>query len=407
MKAHAMRRSIWLLNLGLAAAVVAVGAWYVLDVKEAVAKTPRPVKGKAPKQWAEIVRSFNKQIEEARTDVLRAPVRTKDVQAAFQIDDHKKRDPVHFIFTGDLPPPYRVDKPVEETKPKLPTGLDAVGKISWLIWGGAESTTVVFAFNDGKKKFFKVGQFVKKAKEDPDRFKLTKATLPEPDLYKIEYEVWEDGKPLETETIATIAWDNRKPEPEGGVIRIVPDPAKKAAEDAAKKAAGDAAPGEGDSEKPAAEDKPAEVVVVGGKSGLELTPKDLKPEIKVVNTRLREVRFDDNSYKYFKARDTKKMVESVKTREVNLPGGKKGVAIIDPGEAPADIFDFRRGDVVISINGQPTPDRASIIRVAEAIPESATRITIVVDRNGRQITFNVDPRDPKTRRKAAQYGRDR
>lgn len=407
MKAQGMRRSIWLLNLGLAAAVVAVGGWYLLDVKEAVAKTPRPVDGKAPKKWAEIVRSFNKQIEEARTDVLQAPVRTKDVQEAFNIDDFKKRDPEHFIFTGDLPPPYRVDKPVAADKPKLPTGLDAIGRISWLIWSGAESTTVVFEFNDKTKKFFNIGDFVKKTKDEPDRFQLTKATLPEPDLYKIEYAVFEDGKPIESEETAAVVWDNRKELPTDGVIRIVPDPAKQAAADAAKKAAGDAAPGPGPGPGEPAEAQPAEVVVIGGKSGLELEVEDLKPEIKVVNTRLREVRFDDNSFKYFKARDTKKMVESVKTREVDLPGGKKGVAIIDPGEAPAGVFDIRRGDVVISVNGQPTPDRASIIRVAEAIPETATRITIVVDRNGRQITFNVDPRDPKTRRKAAQYGRDR
>ena len=41
MKAHSMRRSLWILSVALGAGVVGLAAWFVLDVKKEVEAVPK------------------------------------------------------------------------------------------------------------------------------------------------------------------------------------------------------------------------------------------------------------------------------------------------------------------------------------------------------------------------------
>ncbi len=136
----------------------------------------------------------------------------------------------------------------------------------------------------------------------------------------------------------------------------------------------------------------------------EIKISDLKPKF-VRNTASRkDIEFDDATYRYFRGKNARSVMESVKTNVAKDKSGKPyGVRIVDAGSAPADVLDLKPNDVIVSINGQPVRSRSDIIRIAESLPETTTRVTVVVDRYGRKVTFNIDPRDPKTRRRAGQH----
>jgi hypothetical protein len=404
MKAHATRRSLWLLNVLLMAGVVGVGAWYALDVRKAVAAAPVPDKRtrKPPKKWVDINSAFNKEIRDARTFDVKPPVDRERLESVLLNPQFPKMLPPHFIFTG--PPPSGIfetakpDVPVEN----LPTGLDKEGAITWMIYAGNDST-IAFRFKGAEAdKYFSIGQYVKPKADGFNRFKLVSAEQVESGYYKVHYEVYDRGKDEPVNKL-TLDYDRRPKANPDGVIRAKPKP------EPAATPTGDGTPGGAPGEASAGGGtKPPQPVVIGGdpQPVPEVRIQDLKPEIVRRSANVIDINFDDNSANYFKGRTAEKLVESVKTRVRELPGGQSGVEVLDAGEAPIDKFNIKRGDVIVSINGMPTPDRESIIRVAKSIPETTTRVSVVVDRNGRKLTFNVDPRDPKTRRRAAQIGGD-
>ena len=104
----------------------------------------------------------------------------------------------------------------------------------------------------------------------------------------------------------------------------------------------------------------------------------------------------------FAARRARGSWGTMKTRGRTLPGGRQGLEILDGGEVPLDRFSLKRGDVIVSLEDQPTPDKEAVLRVARTISPDASRVTVGVERNGRELTFVVDPRDAKTRRRMAQ-----
>jgi Do/DeqQ family serine protease len=70
--------------------------------------------------------------------------------------------------------------------------------------------------------------------------------------------------------------------------------------------------------------------------------------------------------------------------EMGLDNTDSGVVIVDiEGGSFADRFNFRRGDIIVSMNGQPINDTRELARVA-GIP--ADRWRMVVRRNGRNIS---------------------
>ena len=55
------------------------------------------------------------------------------------------------------------------------------------------------------------------------------------------------------------------------------------------------------------------------------------------------------------------------------------------------------GDVLKAINGTPVHSRSEAVNVVKALPANIANVQVIIERNGRQITYDVDPRDPKVR----------
>lgn len=129
------------------------------------------------------------------------------------------------------------------------------------------------------------------------------------------------------------------------------------------------------------------------------------PTITKVDRSRRVVEFDDNSHRYFQGKNAKRIAETLKTSPVvdKKTGRKIGLRITGwEKDAPADVFDVKRGDILISINGQKVLSRSDAVRIIEKLsPENL--VTVVVERNTRLITYKVDPRDPKNKRKVRYF----
>jgi len=124
--------------------------------------------------------------------------------------------------------------------------------------------------------------------------------------------------------------------------------------------------------------------------------------VRVTGDNSREVEFDQPTIDGFKGSDADALVADVKTEEV-----KNGIRISGIGSnSVASKFDIRAGDILKSINGQPVHSRAQAIEVAKSIPKETTGVQVVIERNGRDIAYNVDPRDPATRAAAGKVRYD-
>ncbi len=419
MKAHSMRRTIWIVNIALGACVAAVVGWYLFDVKAAVAKVLDQNPRKPPQEMRVIVAEFDKDVKATKENVLKPPVEEPELKKVILRADYARKDPTHWIFSGPRPP--QVDKGAPDTtnRPPPPKGLDSIGKIDFIINVPPDNALIAFKFKgDAKKQYqFLVGEFVKK-KDQSGRFKVTKVEEPEKDLYKIHYAVYDDPKDVPIEK-GEMLWDNRrKATSEGDVIHIVPTTSEDAAAAAKADAAAKAAAGTGDGTTDGAKDGGTDGTsagtvntgdgVVGSGSVVvsedEVKVSDLKPKFTRNTATRKDIEFDDATYRFFRGKNAKSVMEKVKTNVAKDKSGKPyGVRIVDTGDLPADVLDLKPNDTLVSINGQPVRSRSDIVRIAESLPETTTRVTLVVDRYGRKVTFNIDPRDPKTRRRAGQH----
>ncbi len=112
-----------------------------------------------------------------------------------------------------------------------------------------------------------------------------------------------------------------------------------------------------------------------------------------------KIEFDENTSDWVNLQDTDKLLGQVKTEEHRDRNGKPdGVRItgLDP-ESVASAFDVRTGDILKSINGVPVHNRAEAIEVVKKLPKTTTNVSVVLERNGRDIVYNVDPRDPRVK----------
>jgi len=413
MKAHSMRRSIWIVNVALMAAVAGVAGWYVFDVKDAVAKVLNQDPRKPPKEMRVIVAAFDKDVAATKENVLKPPVEESELKKVILREEYARKDPTHWIFSGPRPPTAEKGAVEATTGPPKPTGLEAIGKIDFIINIPPDNALIAFKFNgDAKKQHqFVIGEFVTK-KGAPGRFKVTMVEESETDLYKIHYAVYDDPKDVPIET-GEMLWDNRRAATsEGDVIHIVPTTSKEAeAAAAAKAAAGGATAGDGtsDGSKDGDGAKSGDGTSVVGSGSIivnddDIKISDLKPKFTRNTVNRKDIEFDDNTYRYFRGKNARSVMEKVKTNVAKDKSGKPyGVRIVDTGDAPVDVLDLKPNDVLVSINGQPVRSRSDIVRIAESLPETTSRVTVVVDRYGRKVTFNIDPRDPKTRRRAGQH----
>jgi serine protease Do len=74
------------------------------------------------------------------------------------------------------------------------------------------------------------------------------------------------------------------------------------------------------------------------------------------------------------------------SEELGLEEVKSGVAVIDPGNGIGRRLGFRRGDVIVDINGQPIN---SVQILSAVLAEGADYWSLAISRNGRLLRLQV------------------
>jgi Do/DeqQ family serine protease len=74
------------------------------------------------------------------------------------------------------------------------------------------------------------------------------------------------------------------------------------------------------------------------------------------------------------------------SEELGLDDVKSGVAVVDPGNSIGRRLGFRRGDVIVDINGQPIN---SVAILSEVLAEGADYWSLAINRNGRLLRLQV------------------
>jgi hypothetical protein len=398
MRAHSLRRSLWIANVLLGAGVVAIAAWFVLDVRKATADPAFRSPAFAAK---------------ARTDYDKRPkpgrIETSPVTLAMlkEIDRPDYERLKYWIFAGGLPPdPTPETAVVEQPKPK---GLDTIGKILFLLYlgpkeqGEPSGSVVTWQFNSGKRLWFAPGEFVREKPEEPKRFKIVDIVRTAERIFKLIYDVYDDPTKEPVERLELIHDLTQK---QGGGIRPLPPTPP-----AGTTAASDASEGTG---KPSVAGEDARGVVAGTTSGGDPTAaersegpprfEDLKPTITEEDAGARvRVEFDQKTYDYVRGKSVNDLAETVKTQPyVDRSTGKAmGLKITGfSGDSPAQRFDIKQGDILVAIDGQPVHSRGDVVNIIQRMSPDTSRVAVTIDRNGRQIVYQIDPRDPHTRRAA-------
>lgn len=391
MKAQRFRKLLWTLNLALGAGVAGVGALLVLD---------KPVEADL-KFVSEALSDYK---TKSPQKLLQPALKEEDVKQVLLKPEWK--DLPYYPFVGPKPPPKKEKVVAPTDAPKGPTGLETIGRVLVMMYvppeGGqkqAKGSSVLWQFGDKKTLSVSPGKFVAQ-KGQPERFKLVDVVQVTDSSYKLLYEVYDDpaGKPSST---GELVYDNT-PKPSdritGGTPPAPPKDAPAAGAGAATAAApaGPAAPG----------GKPTGYTVVGPEgapapAGGAAASKEWRASVSATSANRRRMEFDEGAFNHLKGKTVDQVLENVRTEEYNR-GGVQGLQIFPAGDTSmAERFDVRRGDILIAINGQPTKTRADAVRVAQALPPDTSLVTIEVDRDGKRIFYDVDPRDPKVRRAAA------
>jgi hypothetical protein len=376
MRAQSVRKTIGILNALLLLGVGGAVAWYVLEVKPALASgaKPREWLEKAQKQYDEDKRNLRSAdvfpLKDGELDVIKRPDLVKEAGV--------------WSYVGPVPVPLPKKEETAGTEPPPPEGIDALGKPhSVIVHPGERPSMVQWKFNSNKMGYFSEGEFIKEAKTDKDRFKLIDVRMPNPNSLSLVYEVYDDPKKAPVETKTGGPYDlSRKFDPH----KLVREPiVAKAAETKPGEAPGPGpAPGPGVEPVPPTPPVPVRV-------------EDLRPTVRRTGNRI-DVEFDDATYQGFKNVTVEDVISKVRTEDVvdTKTGQKVGVRISDTGGV-ANGFDVQRGDILKRIQGTPVHSRDEAVKVVKALPKDTTLVTVVIERNGADLTYNVDPRDPKVR----------
>ncbi|MGE0192843.1 MAG: PDZ domain-containing protein [Planctomycetota bacterium] len=436
MKPHALRRILQVGCLATAAGVVAAGSHLFVNVRPATAAWVNRPGNQIEQRWRDMAAAYDADGRTLATQGSRpqGPVSIETVTDVYlrykesKLYPGKPRDPFWFPFVGPEAPAEK--KPVEVgPKPpeNLPTGLETIGKPVMVL-----SRTLLFQFNghesDGATAI-SVGDFIRYSDMDAKRFRLV--ALEEAPVAEVleadgtRREIF--GSRIVYETLDRDG--NREGELRTLLLRPPVDP--KLADIigtggslvplGSEAAAGTGAPGtpgavtdgttpgtgSGEAGPGTAEggvvevDPDAQAITVATELSRpveELTQEDLRPQVIEYSETERAVVFDRNTYEYIRSRG-QAISETVKTEEyVDGSGRVVGIRVTGfGGDAPVAALDVKKGDILKSINGRPVTSRAQAIEVAQTLREDQL-VTVVIERRGRDITYKVDPQDPRTRR---------
>jgi hypothetical protein len=384
MKAQSVRRALTVSCAVLGLAVLGTAGYWLVKVRPAQAASMKP----APwieKSWG-TYQYERKNVKPA--DVW--PVQMADLEKHITRPDlmSKASGIGVWPYVGPLPPSPRVpEKPVDA--PKLPTGIESLGKLDAVMGLSDDGLRGAYRWvytpqGAPKPKFywFMIGtDFIRELeiKDSKGRFKITKVTKPDEKAFTFvaTYDVYDDPTkdPVERNKTATfnLAGDGKT----YALVRPVGAPG--------------AEPGKPGATAAAAPGTAPTVVAV------------FQPVLVRTSDNSRSVTFDDmDTYRTFTETGVEKMIQEIKTEEAKDKAGQPiGIRLVS-GTDKSDIgkFDIQPGDILKSINGQPTHSRSQAIEIVKRMPKDTATVTAVIERNGRDIVYTVDPRDPEVRKAA-------
>jgi len=371
MKPHGLRKSLWIANFVLAGVVVAMGAWFLSEVRPAAARAAdRPMDVRAPD-----VEQFRKEHERERISGLQwrptAPVGEADFRKYVQRDDYARMVPTHWVFSGPLPSGrYRADTPTPDT-PDGPAGLESLGKVIAIYYAQPEETLILFDFHESERnRTFGIGEFIRPGAQAPKQFKLTKVVHLEARCYDLYYSVHgEDAATPLREDILHVGKPDR--EMRSSFLGPVDD-----------------------------DDEPASAPEAPKRARSEFTATVTRHATRK-NTY--EVRLDERTYDRLRGKAASRIAGSIKTETaVDTETGRAyglRIAGIAP-DSPVSAFQIKKGDVLISLNGRSVLSRSDALNILETLGDDPI-VTVVLERHGKLVTYLVDSRDPRERRKAA------
>lgn len=365
-----LRRALWTTSVGLSMGLVGLAIWFLSDVQptvEAVLATS-PVDPSGLEAFGGAWR------RDAASRVITVPVEASRLEDAILRPDLLERDPPHFIFTGPLPGPLRQSDP--PTPPPVARGFLDLFHISHaMLRGDGRHGLVYLRLRDGRGqgRLYATGSVIRiRTGRDELQWQLEGLRALSDDHFELTLRVspgQEEGR------LDRVIW--RRPDAPIG------------------KRAVEAAPG----------DRPGAWSTERG-SPSEDTPLVVPPvrtpqsEPRLVRDPRRpghvQVELDTGTWQRLSRRTVKAWAGEVRTR-----ASRHGLVILDGGEAPLDAFDIERGESIVAINGRPTRTRSELAVALEAIAPDATEVQVTLaSRSGVRRTLVVDPRDPRTKRRA-------
>ncbi|MFV1958225.1 MAG: PDZ domain-containing protein [Planctomycetota bacterium] len=409
MRAHGQRRIIWIANVVLGACLLGLAAWYVLDVRKAVGDPSYLKPGFADAA----IEAFQAQ-PAATQSALKPPVTLKELEEIDRPEFKQGNRRWWWLYSGPRPPAPPAEEKVEGPKLPVISDLEKLGQPRMLIYmeptGGediARGSVLQWEFNGGKDiEEFHPGEFIVPPGKKVGSIKFVNVVPKAGNIYEIVYEVYTDpDAPPVSE--GRYEWVGVAELDEDILGRIRITPVVHAA------AAGEGEGREGAAEAIADAGSKTEVVADAGtstKPGESEEPgiEDLKPKIQWDNPGSARIEFDDKTVEYFRGKSAESVAKTLKTQVARDKNGKVlGLQITGLGaQSPAQKFDVRPGDILVSINGKPVSSRSDAVSLIQAMDPGIARVTVVIDRLGRKITYVIDPRDNQTRRNA-RYLNDR
>jgi hypothetical protein len=346
---HALRKALRALNLLLLLGSLALGAHYVFVVRPATA-APAMLDVRAdatPSAWDPA-----------------PPVSRSDLQAMW-LDRP-------WPFAGPL---RSASAATSDPGRPAPTDLADLGDVLAVMDGPPGYAQVLFRFPGRPARWFGVGEVVRADPGGPARFRLRDVVRVDRARYHIRYADLAAGE----DRVATIVFDGQPTPLRRGGIRL-----------SDSERAGRAPPLERRAPfAPPVVDAPA------------VTLDACRPRLRGDGPGRKTLLLDRNTRAWLRAHGARVLAEEVKLSPVRDPedAGVIGIRPIFRRPEIAEVFRFRRGDILVSVDDRPIRSREDLLALARELDVDRP-VTVVIDRRGRRITYVVDPRDPHVRRDA-------
>lgn len=357
MRAQRARRSIWIINAGLGLALIALAGWYAADVHAGVSRIRATRVGEGIPHASAAVRRFTQRLGGAGAAVIAPSCERGEVNRVFRIDD---RD-IWLPFVGPIQPPHE-PPPGDDTAESDP-GLSSLVRVRMLITG--ERPLVVLVPHSGPSLFVQPGEAVR-VPGLARTFDLLRIARVERSVFHVIFV--ERGTQAEQVLVVRThdAPDANDPvRPEGSA----PDGSAPAAEPTAR----------------------SRTQALPDVDHIEITQLSRgRVRVRVPGTLRRALRRDTAG----------EILADVKTREVELPGGTRGVQLAHIGVEAQLVHkvSLKNGDTLLRINGTPTPTRGAVAKVLRDLPAETRRVTVTVDRAGQQLSYEIETHDRSMRR---------